>query len=180
MDLCDFTGARATDRRLKILMEAGYIERSKILYGIPSIYKLTHKGKILIGVNKRIEKSYIEKIPHDISVLDTVCFFIRKYGLQSSDVISEKELHCADGFGIRKHKPDFIFEKGNKKYCVEVELTLKSKDRLTYNIKDNYINYDEQIWVVPKEQRQIFKLLRGFQNSYDNIEILFSEVIKDF
>lgn len=33
--LCDFTSARARDRRLKILLEAGYLERRKILYGIP-------------------------------------------------------------------------------------------------------------------------------------------------
>ena len=36
--LAGFTGQRATDRRLKILIEAEYLERKKYLYGVPSIY----------------------------------------------------------------------------------------------------------------------------------------------
>jgi len=172
MDLCGFSGQRATDRRLKILLEAGYIERNKILYGIPSLYRLSYKGKILIGVNKRIEKNNIEKIPHDIAVLDTVCYFLKKYQLKTSDVTSEKELHSADGFGRRSHKPDFVISLNEKSYAFEVELTLKSKDRLTSNVKDNYRNYDKQIWIVPKEQMRIIKLLKEFQKSYDGMEIL--------
>ena len=40
-----FDGTRTCDRRLKILLENEYIKRQKILYGIPSLYSLTHKGK---------------------------------------------------------------------------------------------------------------------------------------
>ena len=61
--LTGFEGQRACDRRLKILIEAGYINRKKILYGIPSVYFLTHKGKMLIGANKRQDKIRVEKIP---------------------------------------------------------------------------------------------------------------------
>jgi len=38
--LANFSGQRATERRLKILMEAGYLERRKFLYGVQSIYFL--------------------------------------------------------------------------------------------------------------------------------------------
>ena len=70
--LAAFSGQRACDRRLKLLIEAGYIQHKKILYGIPSLYYLTHKGKVLIHANKRQDKIKIEQITHDITVLDTV------------------------------------------------------------------------------------------------------------
>ena len=179
-ELCGFEGTRATDRRLKLLIEAGYLERKKILYGVPSVYKLTYKGKILIGANKRTEQVRIERIPHDMAVLDTVCFFVKKYQITTDDIISEKDLHSADGFGNRSHKPDFIFTKGGKKHAVEVELTLKAKERLQKNIRDNYLSYDYQIWVVPEKENKIIKLLNEYQTKYDNLEIIFlKEVLKN-
>jgi DNA-binding Lrp family transcriptional regulator len=36
-ELAGFTGERACDRRLRKLIEAGYIERKHILYGVPAI-----------------------------------------------------------------------------------------------------------------------------------------------
>jgi len=67
-----FNGARAADRRLKALTEAGYLSRKKYLYGIPYLYVLSHKGRILIGVNKREDKIRLEQITHDIIVLVSV------------------------------------------------------------------------------------------------------------
>jgi len=43
MVLCGFSGARATDRRLRLLLDAKYLERKKYLYGIPYMYTLSHK-----------------------------------------------------------------------------------------------------------------------------------------
>ena len=61
-DLCNFKSVSACDKRLKILIEADYLERKKYLYGIPSLYTLTHKGRILSGYNKRAENIRIDKI----------------------------------------------------------------------------------------------------------------------
>ena len=66
--LCGFDGARATDRRLKMLFEAGYLDRKKYLYGIPYMYTLSHKGRILLGVNKREDKIRVDRITHDIYI----------------------------------------------------------------------------------------------------------------
>jgi len=75
--LAGFAGSRACDRRLKLLIEAGYIERKMILYGVPSLYYLSHKGRIVISANKRQDKIRVDKIGHDIAVLDTVIFLCR-------------------------------------------------------------------------------------------------------
>ncbi len=74
-----FSSQRTTDRRLKMLLEAGYIQRRKILYGVPYLYSLTHKGKVLIHTSLKEEKIRIEKITHDILVLDTAIYFMLKY-----------------------------------------------------------------------------------------------------
>ena len=91
--LAGFEGQRACDRRLKILIESGYIDRKKILYGVPSVYFLTHKGKMLIGANKRQDKIRVEKIPHDIAVVDAAIYFMLKYNVKPDEIITEKKIN---------------------------------------------------------------------------------------
>ena len=157
--LAGFSGQRATDRRLKLLLEAGYLERKRVIYGIPGMYFLTYAGKKLMGYSVKQEKIKLEQIIHDIHVLDTVIYFVHKHNIALKDIQSEKELHQNDGFSNRKHRPDFIYTKDNKKYCVEVELTLKAKARFEKNIKDNFINYDYQTWIIPNSKVKIRQVL---------------------
>jgi len=169
-DLLGFSSSRACDRRLAILINAGYLTRKKYLYGIPYLYTVTHKGRILIGANKRENKIRLEQINHDTKVLDVLIYFMSKYGFQLGDMESERELHIKDGFGNRKHHPDFVFQYQGKKYAVEVELTLKAKTTLEKNVRDNYLHYDKQIWVTG--DKKIVALLQKFADEYSNVEIL--------
>ena len=178
--LAGFTGQRATDRRLKILIEAEYLERKKYLYGVPSIYFVTPKGKKLIQSNARPEKVKIEQIVHDMTVLDTAIYFMHKESLLLSDITTEKQLHQLDGFGMRKHRPDFIYTKNNETNCVEVELSLKSKPRFESIIKDNFIVYDTQFWIVPDTQSKIKKILADNKRIYANTEIINLEEVKNY
>lgn len=178
--LAGFSGQRATDRRLKILIEAGYLERQKFLYGVPYIYFLTAKGKYLIHVGTGKEKIKIEQITHDRTVLDTAIYFMNKEGLTLQDITTEKQLHQLDGFGVRKHRPDFIFTKDELTYCVEVELTLKAKSRLLNIIKDNFMEYDVQIWIVPDSQKAILQVLKESKKLYDNIQARSLQKINDY
>lgn len=178
--LAGFSGQRATDRRLKILTEAKYIERRKYLYGVPYIYFLTANGKSLIHVGTGAEKVKVEQITHDRTVLDTAIYFMHKASLSLQDITTEKQLHQLDGFGVRKHRPDFIFTKDELTYCVEVELTKKAKNRLLNIIKDNFMEYDTQIWVVPNYQTGILQILNDSKRYYDNIKIYSLQKITDY
>lgn len=178
--LAGFTGQRATDRRLKILIEAEYLERKKYLYGVPSIYFVTPKGKKLIQSNARPEKVKIEQIVHDMTVLDTAIYFMHKENLSLNDITTEKQLHQLDGFGMRKHRPDFIYTKNNETNCVEVELSLKSKPRFESIIKDNFLDYDTQFWIVPDTQSKIKQILADNQMIYANTEIINLEEVKKY
>ncbi len=178
--LAGFTGQRATDRRLKILIEAGYLERKKFLYGVPSIYFLTSKGKKLIQSNARSEKVKIEQIVHDMTVLDTAIYFMHKENISLNNITTEKQLHQSDGFGIRKHRPDFIFLKDGLTNCVEVELTQKAKGRFKEIVKDNFMEYDTQIWIVPETQNVINQILEDSKKFYTNIEIYPLQEVTDY
>ena len=177
-ELAGFSGQRACDRRLRKLIEAGFIERRKIIYGLPGIYRNKYKAKTIEYVINTDKKIRIEHITHDITVLNTA-IYINKTGIPFETMTTERQLHSLDGFGVRKHRPDFIYTKDGKTICVEVELTLKARPYLEKNIKANFTAYDKQIWVVPDLQSKIARILEENARKYPPIEILeISEVKK--
>jgi len=155
---------------LKLLLDAGYLERKKYLYGIPYMYTLSHKGRILLGVNKREDKIRVDRITHDIYIIEAIIYYVRKYGVSLSAIESEKELHIKDGFGIRKHQPDFVVNSAGRCIAVEVELNAKAKGRMEENIRENYLKYDRQIWIT--NNSKVKSLLKDFIGEYSNIEAL--------
>jgi len=177
-ELADFSGQRACDRRLRKLIEAGYLKREKILYGVAGIYRVTAKAMNVIagGLQNAHRKIRVEQIMHDIAVLDTAIFYSKKYEIPFDKITTEIELHRLDGFGVRKHRPDFIFTKNGKTTCVEVELSLKAKNRLEDIIKDNFSAYDNQIWIVPSLNSKIAKILEINKIMYPMELIELSEV----
>ena len=168
VDLAGFSGLKACQRRLRKLKEAGFLERKRVLYGVAGIYSLTHQARVIANLPMRSEKIRVEQIPHDIAVLDTAIYFHRAKGIDFSDMTTEKQLHSLDGFGVRKHRPDFVFHRGEKKYCVEVELSLKAKTRMETIIQDNFMQYDYQIWIVPDKACKIYQILKDNQAQYTN------------
>ena len=172
VELVEFSGEKACQRRLKKLKEAGYLERKRVLYGIAGIYSLTSKARTIANLPMRSEKIRVEQIPHDIAVLDTAIYFHKVKSVLYEDMITEKQLHSLDGFGVRKHRPDFIITRNGKAYCIEVELSLKAKARLEAIIEANFMEYDHQIWVVPDKSCKIYQILKDNQSQYTNIHIL--------
>jgi len=171
-EVAGFSGQRACDRRLRKLIEAGYIRREKILYGVAGIYSNTIKATKREGLPGNNRKIRVEQIVHDIAVLDTAIFLNKKHGIEFDTIKTEIELHRQDGFGVRKHRPDFVIARGGKLVCVEVELTLKAKDRFLKIIAENFIDYDLQIWVVPDMENKIAQILRENKIPYPNIRLL--------
>ena len=176
--LCGFSGARATDRRLKLLFDAGYLARKKYLYGMPYIYTLSHKGRILLSANKREDKIRLDRITHDINVIEAIIYYVLEFGLSLSDIESEKELHIKDGFGIRKHQPDFVVNLPNERMAVEMELSPKAKNRMEENIRENYLKYDRQIWIT--NDNKVLSLIGQLKNEYSNIDVIRLEEVLEY
>lgn len=178
-----FTGhssKRTFYRKLKRLIDTGYLKRERILYGIPAIYTLTHKGRVLIGLNKREDKIRLDQLKHDILVLDTVLYKMQKEDVSIDSITSEKELHSEDGFGTRKHQPDFVILKDGETYAYEIELSLKAESRISENVQLNYINYDYQVWVISKDNKKLCRTVENVLSTYSGASILYTcEVLKD-
>jgi len=170
--LTGFDGQRACDRRLRKLIEAGYIKRKRVLYGVAGIYLNTSKAQMKMGLSTRSRKIRVEQIMHDIAVVDTAIFFNKRYEIAFDSMKTEIESHRLDGFGIRKHRPDFVFTRNKKLICVEVELSLKARDRFEKIIKDNFLAYEKQIWIVPDMDSKIARILANNKTTYPNIKIL--------
>ena len=94
-ELAGFSGQRACDRRLRKLMEAGYLRREKILYGVAGIYRITAKATKVIagGLQNAHRKIRVEQITHDIAVIDTAIFYSKKYDTSFDKITTEIELH---------------------------------------------------------------------------------------
>lgn len=178
--LASFSSSRTSDRRLKILRENGYIEKQKLLYGLSSLYTLSHKGRALTGVSTKVEKIRLEQIFHNIHVVDTAIYFYKQDIATLEQIISEKQLHSAAGFSHRKHMPDFIIQLSGETRCIEIELTLKAKSRLLKNIEDNFTQYDEQLWIVPVNELAIREILNDSKTLYPNITILDLEEVTKY
>jgi len=175
-----FSGQRTCDRRLHLLIEAGYIDRRHVLYGVPRLHFVTSRGKGLIHASPKPDKFKVERIHHDIAVLDTAIYFMLRQGVALGDILTEKEQHQQDGFGGRKHKPDFVFEQAGQRFAVEVELTPKAKPRLTQNLRENFTLYDGQRWIVPQTQAVITRIVEHDAKIYPDIEVIPLEKITAF
>lgn len=134
----------------------------------------------MLSKSVRKDKIKIEQIAHDIGVLDTAIYFIKVRSVEASKIVTEKELHRADGFGVRRHHPDFVYERDGKVHCVEVELSLKAVKRIEKNIEDNFMTYESQTWVIPKSELKIKNVTETSKEKYTDICTIEYEEVKRY
>lgn len=179
-ELVGFGTQSACNRRLKKLCEMGLIERKHILYGIPRLYFITPKAKEIFNLEFISKNNVrIDKILHDILLIDTVIYFIKNKKIDLTYLKSERELRHTAGFSNSKHYPDFLFQYNSKNYCVEIELSVKNFTYLTKNVSENYKNYDGQIWIIDFGKLKLIDNLNKLKKDFD-IYIIDSEVIKNY
>jgi hypothetical protein len=168
----NFGGTRAADRRLKKLVDEGLLTRKKYIYGLAGIYQATRKAQKLLGLDTYLGTVRLDLATHDMAVVDVYLFLREKLLLPAEAFTSEKEIRHKEGFTVRSHAPDFLYEHMGQSFCVEVELSQKSKERLESNLADNYIKYAGQKWFVPKSNKRVIAWLEEFKGTYPNIEII--------
>lgn len=174
--LCDFPSQRACDQRLKKLIDSKYIERKYILYGIPSLLFLTDKTKRLLNLKYVTKDIRVDKILHDINVIETYIYLIYCYKLDKKVLQTEREIKQEKLL----HTPDIIFIFDNSQYAIEVEMSEKSFDKLEKIIKGNYLKYEKQIYIISENQTKIIDNVNKLKSKYDNINILALEKMKEY
>lgn len=174
--LCGFSSFRTCDRRIAKLIEAGYLERKHYIYGTPGLYFVTQRAVSVFNLDFFTPKIRTEQIVHDIAVIDTAIYLLQQ-GVKPNEITTERELKHLNGFGNPKHEPDFIYTRNKKSICVEVELSAKKQATIERNIKENYMKYDIQQWIVPSDKLKILQNIELCRAKYPNIEIIpFEEV----
>lgn len=170
--LCGFSSQRACDRRVKKLIEAGYIERKYLIVGIPRLYMVTRKAVQTFGLPYYTPNIRIEQVRHDIAVIDTATYLIYNKGIDSTSLTTERDLKHRAGFGSTKHYPDFVYTNDDTNFSVEVELNVKKLSTLERNIKNNFKTYDVQQWFIPNDQPKITENVKSVGKKYGGIEII--------
>lgn len=59
-------------------------------------------------------------------------------------------------------------------------MTVKNKTVLENNIKKNYLEYDNQVWVVPKDKVKIWTVLEDVKSIYSNIFMISLEEVASY
>jgi len=107
--LAGFSSQRTCDRRLRRLLDEGFLTRHMVIYGVPNVYQLTNKAKALIFANRRPDKIRLEQIMHDVTVLDIAMCFIKAVRLSLSDIKTEKQLQQLGRFRKKNTSSGFCF-----------------------------------------------------------------------
>ena len=145
--LADFSSQRTCDRRLKKLMEYGFLTRKKIIYGLPSIYFLTNQSKALINMPNKPEHLRMEKISHDITVLNTAIYF-------------NKIKH---GFIISIHK-----SQGSEYPIVVIPVTMQHYMMLKRNLIYTGVTRGKKLVVLVGEEKALMMAVRDWKTQKRN------------
>jgi hypothetical protein len=181
---------KASSRRIKKLVDGGYILRKYLLVGKPSILSLSKEGFELIKIKedgtkrKRYNKSIsLSTIKHEYSVVDAMIYLADRESVKYEDFMTEHEIlinkgnsseHYLQKREDRVHLPDLVFKKAeHEEVCVEVELTVKDIDIFRKNVESNSERYFKQIWIVKKSHKKT----RDRLGAYGDVEIIDYEEI---
>ncbi len=174
--LCDFVSQRTTNRRLKKLCDVGYLKKVYLLYGYPPIYSVTQKAKRAFNLEYITKSIRIEQLEHEIAVIDTSIYFQHVKNINEQKIQTERQAKHLSGFSKAKHRPDLTFDR----VCIEIELNMKRDTLFEKNVKDNFKNFDKQIWVVPSTKKAVLHRLDKLRKRYPNIEVLFLEEVQTY
>lgn len=132
-------GKTACYVRIKKLVEAGYIERERILHGQARIHKVTKQGTAASGDHILPQGDVrLGTFKHDLRLVDLALKLEAETG---GKFVPQRQIRHDEGLsGVGKfgHIPDgllFVKDK-DKPIAIELELSVKSKARLNSIIND--------------------------------------------
>lgn len=181
--LSGFTSRKYSEKRLKKLIDAGLIDRSRPQKGIPFVYQITQKGMWELDLDKKPPKVKEHIMDHELAIADIAALMAQKYPY--CEITPERRLRQLEYKNTNQqqaaHKPDLEMKLGDKNIAIEFEKTQKKTSRFEKNIIQNFNDYDKCIWVIPRERRRIQKNLLDFKTKIgldnDQLEIMIFEDI---
>ena len=157
-------------RRVKRLVDNGYLVHERIFHGKPGIYYPTHKGVNAAGDLMPPARVNLTDYDHDLKVVDIALHFEKKYGYWKSERELKSDKGISGGFGSKTHIPDGITKINDTLIGIEVELTRKGKDRLKKIFMQHVRSIDYQkVWYFVNDEKTRQYLLANMDHRVRSI-----------
>ena len=148
-------GPRTVQRTLARLREAGLIRTQRMLVGEPAWVLPTGAGMTACGSGFGVWRPRIGLLAH-VAAVNDVRLHVQGRA-PTTEWISERVLARDRLAG--EHLPDGVAIVDGRKVAIEVELTLKSRRRVTVILDELTARYDAVLyWCAPSTHRQLTEL----------------------
>jgi hypothetical protein len=168
-------GKPFTYARIKKLINGGYLNRERVLHNSKRIHIVTKLGKEVSNDELPVpSKLNFGTYIHDMKLIDLSLSLIEIHGGEFIPERRIKQLKGLSGVGVSGHIPDGILTKEDgAKIAIELELTVKSKERLTKIMNEYAANLDfKEIWYFVESQTARNALSKAAKNAgVFNLEI---------
>ena len=122
--------------RIRVLVDGGYLRRERILHGDPRIHRVTEQGLLACeDTLVQLQSVNLGTYKHDLMLVDLAHSVVEA---TSGAFVPERRLRHQLGMnGARGHVPDGLLHlDGQKPIAVELELSIKAKDRVEAIVED--------------------------------------------
>jgi hypothetical protein len=166
------------------LKKEGFLATKHVLVGERQLYYVPPRGvDAFVLEYPAIRQINPIMVRHNIAVVDTMLFLVKKRGFCLQSFLSEREVLREEGYKFnskyREHIPDFLYQDGEEKIAVEVELATKAKQRIQKNFAANMVKYDKQIWVISEKKKGIRDYLLGKEEQGRKVEVISLEQVRN-
>ncbi len=147
-------------KKIKELIGAGLVNKQPSGNGT-LMYFLSKKGLSELGINRRPFEYRNQNTNHELMVGKAASYMYIVHGLSIYDMeFDRSQRSSADNTNI----PDILYAGGKR--AVEIELTLKEKNRLEEKFLNVTQSYDLVRWIYPEERPSINARLTQLVDDY--------------
>lgn len=166
-------GTTAAYVRIRKLVEAGYLERERVLHGQARIHKATKQGVIAAGdAILPLSTVNLGTFRHDLALVDLALHLEAKTGGVFKPDRRIRHDEGLSGVGQLGHIPDGYLHMGSDKpIAIELELSVKSRARIQ-RIIDGYGGdlAVKEVWYFT-DQKDVARAIRSAAQGYDFIRV---------
>lgn len=140
---------QAAQRRMRKLVDAGFLERKRLLHGDKRVHWVTKQALAASGDNLAPPQTIgLGSYRHDLVLVDVAQSVVDHTG---GDFVPERRLRQQEGFkgvGVSGHLPDGLLRRpGQQPIAVELEMSTKGRRRLQQIVSGYAANMGlDQVW----------------------------------
>lgn len=163
---------KAAYRRLKKLVDAGYLMHRRLFIQEPGVYYPTQAGLDAAGCSISPRRGIaLGTYHHDLEIITIALkFYAKGYEIETEKEIIAKQNRGIGKYGRHERVPDLVLRKNNEKIAVEYEKAVKSPGRMKtiLNYYARQRHYSSVIFYCEKDV--VFKRVEEYAKKADHIK----------